>query len=246
MEAEQHLANEWWDEADRLGWYIALLNRCLNKLTGRLGLKLDRAHRRYYFEPVTPGQPMEVSYRPLNAAKATRSVVWQPVQRSTGESRNYWLHRAVNLRFTEAAPGQWHLSIRPELRITSDGVESIEAKAIGRKVTRRKSRMFNYDLLGEVQFWRDFLSRSSSTITLPFGANPQRLLISTSLGSTKVQWPGIPDEYAMPFKNVEYLDDLFTWAEGGWLLDESADVHDGTEPDSWDIDGDFSGEEALA
>jgi hypothetical protein len=245
-DAEQHLANEWWDEADRLGWYIALLNRCLNKLTGRLGLKLDRAHRRYYFEPVTPTQPMEVSYRPLNAAKATRSVVWQPVQRSTGEPRNYWLHRAVNLRFTQAAPGQWHLSIRPELRITSDGFESIEARAIGRKVTRRKSRMFNYDLLGEVQFWRDFLSRSSSTITLPFGASPQRLLISTSLGSTKVQWPGIPDEYAMPFKNVEYLDDLFTWAEGGWLLDESADVHDGTEPDSCDIDGDFSGKEALA
>jgi hypothetical protein len=234
-EAEQHLASEWWSEADRLGWYIALLNRSLNKLTGRLGLRLDRAHRRYHFEPETPGSPMEVSYRPLNAAKATRSVVWQPVKQSTGEARNYWLHRAVHLRFIQAAPAQWHLSIRPELRITSDGVKSIDAKYIGRRVTRRKSRLFNYDLLGEVQFWRDFLGRSSSLITLPFGPSPQRLLISTSMGSTKVQWPGIPEEHAMPFKNVEYLDDLFTWAETEGLLDESAD-EDEAEPDPWDKD----------
>ena len=74
-------------EPDRLGWYIALLNRCLNKLTGRLGLRLDRDHRRYYFEPDEPGSPMEVTYRPLNATKATRSVVWQPVKQSTGEAR---------------------------------------------------------------------------------------------------------------------------------------------------------------
>jgi len=243
-EAEQYLAAEWWSEADRLGWYIALLNRCLNKLTGRLGLRLERVHRRYYFEPDTPGSPMEVTYRPLNKAKAKRSVVWQPVQRSTGEHRNYWLNRAVSLRFTQAAPEQWHLSIRPELRVTSDGVKSIDAKYIGRRVTRSKSRLFNYDLLAEVQFWRDFLSRSSSTITLPFGPTPQRLLISTSMGSTKVQWPGIPDEHAMPFKNIEYLDELFTWAEIEGLLDEPADDEDDAEPEAWDTDPD--GEEVTA
>jgi hypothetical protein len=35
---------------------------------------------------------------------------------------------------------------------------SIESAKIGGKVTRRKSRMFNYDLLEELQFWRDFLT----------------------------------------------------------------------------------------
>lgn len=235
-EAEQHLASEWWNEADRLGWYIALLNRSLNKLTGRLGLRLDRAHRRYYFEPDTLGMPKEVTYRPLNAVKATRSVVWQPIKQSTGEARNYWLHRAVHLRFIQAAPDEWYLSIRPELRITSDGVESIDAKYIGRKVTRRKSRLFNYDLLGEVQFWRDFLGRSSSLITFPFGPGQQRLVVSTSMGNTNVQWPGIPQEFAMPFKNVEYLDDLFTWAEAEGLSDEALDDVDEIEPDAWGAD----------
>lgn len=235
-EAEEHLTAEWWSEADRLGWYIALLNRCLNKLTGRLGLRLDRTHHRYFFQPETPGSPMEVTYRPLNAARATRSVVWQPVKQSTGEARPYWLHRAVHLRFIQAAPAQWHLSIRPELRITSDGIESIDAKYIGQKVTKRKSRLFNYDLLGEVQFWRDFLSHSSSLITLPFGPNPQRLLISTSMDRTKVQWPGIPEKHAMPFRNVEYLDDLFTWAEAEGLLDDPDGAEEEAEPDIWDSD----------
>jgi hypothetical protein len=184
-EAEQHLIAEWYAEPDRLGWYIALLNRCLNKLTGRLGLRFDRDHRRYYFEPDEPGTKKEVTYRPLNAKKATRSVVWQPKKKSTGEPRGYWLHRAVQLRFIQAAPGTWLLSIRPELRVTSDSSHSIEAQYIGRRVTRSKSRMFNYDLLGEVQFWRDFLGHSTSVITLLFGRG-QQMLIATSMSSSKI------------------------------------------------------------
>jgi hypothetical protein len=233
-EAEEHLAEEWWSQPDRLGWYIALLNRSLNKLTGRLGLRFDRMHRRYYFEPDEPGSPMQVTYRPLNLSRATRSVVWQPMNKGTGEPRGYWLHRAVHLRFIQAAAAEWHLSIRPELRVTSNGVDSIDAKYIGQRVTKSKSRMFNYDLLGEVQFWRDFLSHSSAMITLPFGPDPQRLLISNSMTKTKVQWPGIPDEHAKPFKNVEYLDDLSAWAEAEELVEEFSDDREAGESGAWD------------
>jgi hypothetical protein len=232
-EAERHLTTEWYGEADQLSWYIALLNRCLNKLTGRLGLRLDRHHHRYYFEPETIGEAMEVTYRPLNASKATRSVVWQPVKKSTGEARGYWLHRAVHLRFIQTAPTGWMLSIRPELRVTSDGTTSIDARHIGRQVTRKKSRMFNYDLLAEVQFWRDFLSRSSAQVALPFGPGQQRLVIANSLASSKVHWPGIPDEHAMPFRNVEYLDELFTWAEAAGLPGEAGDGA-GDDDEAWD------------
>ncbi|MYS20489.1 hypothetical protein GA0115240_120411 [Streptomyces sp. DvalAA-14] len=219
-ETERFSAREWWTDPDRFGWYVALLNRSLNKLTGRLGLRLDHEHHRYYFEPETAGVERTVSYRPLNASKATRSVVWQPKKRTTGVARNYWLHRAVGLRFFLIGGDQWCLSIRPELRVTSDGFESIQAKYIGRQVTRKKSRLFNHDLLGEVQFWRDFLGKSSPRILFPFGADRQNLIISTSLSSGQVRWPGIPTEHDMPFKNVEYVDDLFTWAEGGGLNED--------------------------
>ncbi|MGH3197288.1 MAG: hypothetical protein ACRDNT_15445 [Streptosporangiaceae bacterium] len=63
-EAEQHVTAEWYGQAQHLGWYVALLNRCLNKLTGWLGLNFDREHQRYCFQPDEPGKPKEVTYRP--------------------------------------------------------------------------------------------------------------------------------------------------------------------------------------
>jgi hypothetical protein len=230
-EAEQYVSKEWWQDPDKLAWYIELLNRGLNKLTGRLGLRLDREHRRYYFELEEEGKERLISYRPLNAKKAKRSVVWQPKKKATGEARNYWFHRAVSLRFFPVGRGQWCLNIRPELRVTSDGYESIEAKGVGKRVTRKKSRLFNYDLLGEVQFWRDFLSKSSPRIIFPFGSGQQNLIVSTTQCNGKVTWPGIPPEHDMPFRNVEYVDDLFTWLEA---IDADGDREASAEDDDLD------------
>jgi len=203
----------WWENPDRFGWFLQLLNRVLNKLTGRRGLQLDREHRRYYFAPSKPGVGLAVRYRPLNQRSKSRPVVWQPKRRSTGEPRSYWYHRAVAIRFLRIAARTWVLSIRPELRITIDGMTPLAAEAIGGKVTRKKSRTFNYDLLGEVQFWRDYLSESKPRILLPFGRPGQAIVIPTTLMQGDVTWPGIPKEHAKLFKNVEYLDDLFTWAQ---------------------------------
>jgi hypothetical protein len=226
---ERHECTEWWDDPDRMRWYQQLLNRSLNKLTGRRGLKLDARHHRYYFAQEAPGQPRLQTYRPLNKERATRSVVWQPTARSTGEARNYWLHRAVSLRFDRVDSEAWILSIRPELRVTKDGEADLPSEAIGRKVTRKKSRLFNYDLLGEVQFWRDFLGDSSARILFDFGTRDQRLIIDTSMVAADVAWPGIPDEYAMDFGNVDYVDDLLSWAEaeGGDEDDDEEDFDTG-------------------
>lgn len=204
---------EWWAEPDRLGWFIQMLNRTLNKLTGRRGLQFDREHRRYYFAPAEPGVPFAVTYKPLNKRRASRTVVWQPKKKSTGEARPYWFHRAVALRFLRTGERSWVLSIRPELRITVDGLNPPPSETIGGKVTRKKSRTFNYNLLAEVQFWRDYLSESQPRIILPFGHVRQTIVIPTTLMRGDVTWPGIPKEHAKPFKNVEYVDDLFTWAE---------------------------------
>jgi hypothetical protein len=119
----------------------------------------------------------------------------------------------VALRFTRIGAEDWCLSIRPELRVTTDGVKPLESHSIGPRVTRKKSRLFNYDLLNEVQFWRDFLSGSSTRIVFPFGHSAQRIVVLTDLMHGTVSWPGIPQEHSMPFRNVSYVDDLFSWAE---------------------------------
>lgn len=210
---ERFGVEEWWAQPDRLGWFIQLLNRTLNKLTGRRGLQFDRVHRRYYFAPAQPGAPFTVTYKPLNKQRASRTVVWQPKKKSTGEARPYWYHRAVALRFLRTGERGWVLSIRPELRITTDGFNPPPSETIGGKVTRKQSRTFNYNLLAEVQFWRDYLSESQPRIILPFGHARQTIVVSTTLMRRDVSWPGIPKEHAKPFKNAEYPDDLFTWAE---------------------------------
>lgn len=110
---EKQAAEEWWSDPDKMKWFVQLLNRSLNKLTGRLGLHLDRDHHRYYFPMEIAGQERSVTYRPLNRVRAVRKVVWRPKKKSTGEGRNYWLHRGVSLRFIHVGETNWCLGLRP-------------------------------------------------------------------------------------------------------------------------------------
>ena len=225
------LTREWWDDPDRAKWIMALLNRSLNKLTGRRGLRLDKRHSRYYFQPAVAGQELIVEYQPLNQKRSSRKVVWQPKSRLTGKGRSYWYHRAVSLQFLRSGAEEWCLSIRPELHVTTDGLNALSSEKIGIRVTRKKSRMFNHDLLGEVQFWRDYLSGSSPRIIMSFGPK-QHLVISTTLMQGTVTWPGIPEEHTKPFKNIEYIDDLFSWAEFSELDQERERI----DLDEWEDD----------
>jgi len=73
-------AVDWWDDPDKKRLYVYLLGRCLNKITGRLGLMLDKKRKRYYFiasEPNTnqrclaayseePGRTLRVLAAPGN------------------------------------------------------------------------------------------------------------------------------------------------------------------------------------
>ena len=67
---ERHHSEEWWDDPTKLPWFLTLLNRSLNKLTGRKGLNLDRDHHRYYFMPSDPGEPLSIRYMPLNQSSS--------------------------------------------------------------------------------------------------------------------------------------------------------------------------------
>jgi hypothetical protein len=204
---------EWLENEDNVSRLATLLNRAVNKLTGRKGLRLDKEHHRYFFQAEEPGETVTVKYRPMNRGTLVeRNVVWQPTIKKTGQTRPYWYHVAARLRFVRAAANQWSFCIRPEMRVTKDGLVTIESKGTGGHVTRKKSKMFNYDLLEELNFWRDFLGDGKPRISMDFGEG-QRILISTTLMSSEVVWPGMPEEFAKPFRNVEYGEDLFTLAE---------------------------------
>jgi hypothetical protein len=219
---ERHDSTDWWANDDLARWYADLLNRSLNKLTGRRDLRLDKEHRRYYFEPTEEGDDHEVQYRTLTGQKRSKKVAWRPTVRRTGEQKKYWEHLAVGLRFHRVADRSWVLSIRPERRFTRDGFQPLTPKGTGRRATSRKSRMYNEGVLREVNFWRDYLSRGRPRIKFGFG--DQSLMIDTEILRTSIEWPGVPDD-ARPFTHLAYEEDLFTTIE----LDELADFEEADE-----------------
>lgn len=192
--AGRYHATDWWRDPDRMGWYVTLLNRALNKLTGRLGLRLDKRHSRYFFEPL-PLKDLElddrygdtqegggdgadlgddvaqdvarfrsVAYKTIGGQRSSRHVAYRPAFKD-GRYKGYWEHLAVALRFHYLGGKSWVLSVRPERRFTRDGQEPLTPQGIGRRSTNRKSHMYNPDVHGEVHFWKEYLSRRHPTGT---------------------------------------------------------------------------------
>jgi len=219
-------AREWWDDPDRFLWYVQLLNRTLNKLTGRRGLNLDKEHKRYYFEQAQDGEPSSVTYRSLTGKRTSRQVVWRPAFRHSGELKNYWEHLAVGLRFHRVTATAWCISVRPERRFTRDGRTLLTPKGTGRRATSRKSHMYNINVLAEVNFWREFLADRGPRIIMKFGA--QSLVVDAEMMSVTVSWPGVPDD-ARPVTYTRAEDDLFTTAEYDDLMRSGLEDDDGEE-----------------
>lgn len=78
---------EWLADGVNKPRLTTLLNRALNKLTGRKGLRLDKEHHRYFFQSDEPGKILTVKYRPLNLPRLVeRNVVWRPINKRTGQA----------------------------------------------------------------------------------------------------------------------------------------------------------------
>jgi len=200
-------ATEMWKDAEGKRRYMNLLNRSLYKYAGRLRVRYDPDHYRYYFQVLEEGVERSVSYHSLNGKRRTKKVVWQPKRRKTGEPRDYWWHLAAGIKFIQMADLQWCLALRPERHITKDSVEVLPSKQIGPKVTRLKAKMYNDLYLREVHFWRDYLARGTPRIILDFGN--QSALIQSSMVTFDMHWPGI-DGDDKPFRNQVLEEDLFT------------------------------------
>jgi hypothetical protein len=227
-----------WREAEGKRRYITLLNRSLYKYAARVAVRYDPAHYRFYFPPKKLGNALTVKYRSLSGRRSRRKVVWRPTKRATGEARSYWWHLAAALKFHQMADMQWCLSIRPERHLTTDGETSLPSEMIGRRVTRLKARMYNDLYLGEVTFWREYLSKGSPRITLNFGN--QSGVIEAAFAQIEMIWPGVPgDQKTVDTPPSEDLFTLLDLAEAveGEEIEWSAAEEDEIEEDP-DIDGD--------
>jgi hypothetical protein len=167
----------------------------------------------------------------MNQSTSELQVVWQPITKKTGQPKNFWYHRAVALNFVQVSARSWCLAMRPEMRVTRDSVQPIEARRIGGKVTKKKSRMWNIDVLEELNFWRAFFFQDRPRLIVPFG-DFSALSISGNFLSESVAWPGVPPERAKQFKNAVVQETLFDLA----ALDEIDDEVDDPQLPDEDLD----------
>jgi len=202
-----HKAADLWQTADGMRLYKNLLNRALFKYTTKLRIQYDPLHKRFFFPPMPDGTQRSITYQPLQKSKSTRKVAYPPLNKSTGQPRNYWLHLACRLQFKQVANQEWCLSVRPERHLSKDGKEPLAPKLVGRRVTRMKARVYNDLYLGEVHLWKQVLSEGRSAIILRF--RDQSAVINTTLLTFLLEWPGIPGD-DKPYTNQAQEDELFT------------------------------------
>lgn len=102
--------------------------------------------------------------------------------------------------------------MRPEMRVTQDSINPVAPRKVGGKVTKKKAKMFNIDVLEELNFWRYFFFQDRAHLMITFG-DFAALSVAGNFLSQKISWPGVPADRAKSFKNAVVEEDLFGSAE---------------------------------
>ena len=210
-------------KSDDKNIYVWLLNTALRRALLRRGVRHDRDHDRYYFLP----DHENVTRRVEAKTKTGRNQSAKKVVRQEGERSEHppdvWWHLAAQLRFEQFAPGSWGLTIRPEFHLTKDGQEPLEPRRVGRKVTRRKSRMYNEGYFDAVHFFRYFLLDGKARFVLQVGR--QAITVDGDFPSVDAKWPKIADKRFDPISMLDSgdEDDVLDALVGSWELDDEWD-----------------------
>lgn len=190
--AEQVDAETAWSDPDRLRRYVGLLNKSVTLYLQGRGLTFDTNHHRHYFVTAN-GRERELNYQ-TRAGVSQRLGIVHRERTKAGDQKDVWWHQAVRLRFERVGMTAWYLTIRPEFHLTVDGRQPLPPKRVGRRITRRKSTMYNREYLNRVHFWRWFLcGEGQPRLVLDAG---QPIVVDARLVEATLSWPGVPDDDA--------------------------------------------------
>lgn len=212
-------------KSDEKNIYVWLLNGALRQALLRRGVRLDRRHNRYYFLPDHETVTRRVEARTKTGRAQSAKKVVRQEGAGTDYARDIWWHLAAQLRFEQFAPGSWGLTIRPEFHLTKDGREPLEHWRVGRKVTSRKSRMYNEGYFDAVHFFRYFLLDGRARFTLKAGR--QAITVDGNFPDVDAKWPQIPDKRFDPISMLDSGDE-------DDVLDALAGTLDFDDEDEWD------------
>jgi hypothetical protein len=198
--AEQLDADQMLKSDDR-NIYIWLLNAALRQALLRRGVRHDRVHDRYYFLADHETVTRRVEAKTKTGRRQSAKKVVRQQGESTDNPRDVWWHLAAQLRFEEFSPGAWGLTIRPEFHLTKDGREPLDPRRVGRKITKRKSRMYNEGYFDAVHFFRYFLLDGNGRLLLYLGK--QTIRIEGDFPAVDATWARIDDKRFDPIQMLD-------------------------------------------
>ena len=185
--------------------YIWLLNAAMRQALLRRGVRHDRRHDRYYFLADHETTTRRVEAKTKTGRKQSAKKVVRQEGEGTDNERDVWWHLAAQLRFEEFSKGAWGLTIRPEFHLTKDGREPLDPSRVGRKITKRKSRMYNEGYFDAVHFIRYFLLDGDPRLTLHLGG--QTITIEGDFPAVDATWPQINDKRFSPIHMLDSDDE---------------------------------------
>ncbi|MBN2267372.1 MAG: hypothetical protein JW725_03475 [Candidatus Babeliaceae bacterium] len=215
-----HKAADMWNTPENHRLYVSLLNRALSSLLKRKGVSFNSDHKRYFFQADQQSIERKFTYKSLAGVTSSPSVVHQPITKISGQPKSFWIHYAANLSFQHVGHKEWVLTIRPERHLTKNGFEPYDHSSVGRRITRIKSTMYNWQYLQQLQLWREFLTDAKPRKSILF--MKQTITIENCLLNGVIEWPGIPEDQ----RNLEaqvHDEDLFTSAELREIEDADAE-----------------------
>jgi hypothetical protein len=148
--------------------FVWLLNQCLNRYLGSLGLIVDRKRQRAYF-PCSESGPREITYQAR--LRRARRTVTKPIISKTTQKVRYWEHEAIRFGF-EQFGNDWALHLVPGYVFTVNGsFKLVEGSSVGRLATRRAAHDYNPQVYNDLIFWLWVLSQGSDHFLLDSGAS---------------------------------------------------------------------------
>jgi hypothetical protein len=168
---------DWLNEKDKGNWFIGILNQLLADYLATHRVQRETKGR-FFFLPSEDGKTRSVAV----GQDERREVA---AQKPAAAGASFWVHHAARMRFIRFGK-QVFLQLEPTYLFTSDGIQPLAGKSMGRMVVMWGGRQQNVDILRNFVFWMRFLAGGQKEIHIKAGAGKLALSAVSATAAVNV------------------------------------------------------------
>ena len=187
IEADSPITSEnffdWLNEKDKGNWFIGLLNLLLAEFLASRRVQRE-SKGRFFFLPTEDCKTRSVAV----GGDELREVA---ARKPAADGTSFWVHHAARMKFIRFGK-QVFLQLEPTYLFTSDGIQPLAGKSMGRMVVMWGGRQQNVDILRNFVFWMRFLADGQKEIHIQAGSG---MLALSAVSATAAMNVGIEADH---------------------------------------------------